>query len=112
MMQIKEVVMTTKVQSLIIVLSAMLITIPAQAGDAAAGAAKTVTCVACHGKDGISIAPTYPNLACQKEQYIIKSLKAFKSGARNDPMMKPMVASLSDADIENLAAYYSTLNCK
>ena len=104
--------MNTKLKPLMIVLSAMLLPVAAQAGDAAAGAAKTVTCVACHGKDGISIAPTYPNLACQKEQYLIKSLKAFKSGERNDPMMKPMVAALTDADIENLAAYYSTLNCK
>jgi cytochrome c553 len=104
--------MKTMIQSLMILLAIVLIPAAAEAGDAAAGAKKTTTCVACHGKDGISIAPTYPNLACQKEQYIIKSLKAFKSGARNDPMMKPMVAALSDADIENVAAYYSTLNCK
>jgi cytochrome c553 len=104
--------MKTMIQSLMILLAIVLIPAAAEAGDAAAGAKKTTTCVACHGKDGISIAPTYPNLACQKEQYIIKSLKAFKSGARNDPMMKPMVAALSDTDIENVAAYYSTLNCK
>ena len=81
-------------------------------GDAAAGKAKAVTCTACHGQDGMGIAPEYPNLACQKEKYLVKSIKAYKSGARNDPLMKPMVAALSDADIENLAAYYSTLNCK
>jgi len=104
--------MNSMIRSLMILLSVVLIPVAAEAGDAAAGAKKTTTCVACHGKDGVGIAPTYPNLACQKEQYLIKSIKAYKSGDRSDPMMKPMVASLSDADIENIAAYYSTLNCK
>lgn len=104
--------MKTMSQFLMILLSVVLVPVAAQAGDAAAGAKKTTTCVACHGKDGISIAPTYPNLACQKEQYLVKAIKAYKSGARNDPMMKPMVASLSDSDVENVAAYYSALNCK
>ena len=104
--------MKTVVHSLMMLLAIIVIPLAAEAGDAAAGAKKTTTCIACHGKDGISIAPTYPNLACQKEQYLIKSIKAYKSGERNDPMMKPMVAALSDADIENIAAYYSTLNCK
>lgn len=104
--------MKTLCKSLLVLLSVTLIPVAAAAGDAAAGAKKTVTCMACHGKDGISIAPTYPNLACQKEQYLVKAINAYKSGARNDPMMKPMVAPLSDSDIENIAAYYSTLNCK
>lgn len=104
--------MKTMLRSLMILMSVVLIPVAAAAGDAAAGAKKTVTCIACHGKDGISIAPNYPNLACQKEQYLIKSIKAYKSGARTEPMMKPMVASLSDTDIANIAAYFSTLNCK
>ena len=82
------------------------------AGDPAAGKAKAATCAACHGADGISIAPNYPNLACQKDQYLLLQLQAYKSGVRNNPLMTPMVAALSDADLENLAAYYSTLNCK
>ena len=104
--------MKTMLRSLAILLSVVLIPVTTQAGDAAAGAKKTTTCIACHGKDGISIAPNYPNLACQKDKYLVKAIKAYKSGARNDPMMKPMVGSLSDADIENLAAFFSTLNCK
>ncbi len=104
--------MKTMIRSLIVSLSIVLLPITAQAADAAAGAKKAGTCVACHGKDGISIAPNYPNLACQKDKYLVKAIKAYKSGARNDPMMKPMVGSLSDTDIENLAAYFSTLNCK
>ncbi len=81
----------------------------AVAGDAAAGKAKAQMCAACHGLNGISVAPVYPNLHGQKEQYIIKQLKAFKAGTRKDPLMSPMAAPLSDTDIENLAAYFSSL---
>ncbi len=82
------------------------------AGDAAAGKKKAAMCAACHGMDGISKQPIYPNLAGQHEQYLISSLKAYKSGARDNPIMKPMAAPLSDQDIENLAAYFSSLECK
>ena len=86
---------------------------PAQAGDAAAGKAKIATCMACHGQDGKAIAPNYPNLGGQNEQYLAEALKAYKSGARNNPMMAPMVAALSDEDIENVAAYYASQSpCK
>jgi cytochrome c553 len=54
----------------------------------------------------------YPNLAGQKEQYLVDAIKAYKSGARENAMMKPMVASLSDADVENLAAYFSSQTCQ
>ena len=79
------------------------------AGDARMGKQKSVTCTACHGANGISNNPLWPNLKGQKEQYLIKQLKAFRSGQRNDPVMSPMARPLSDADIENLAAYYSQL---
>ena len=78
------------------------------AGDVAAGKAKAAMCTSCHGANGISMSPLWPNLAGQKEQYLIKQIKAFRDGTRQDPMMAPMVAALSDADIENLAAYYSS----
>ena len=80
----------------------------ALAGDAAAGKAKSALCASCHGPTGISMSPVWPNLAGQKEQYLIKQIKAFRDGTRQDPMMAPMVAALSDTDIENLAAYYSS----
>ena len=80
----------------------------ALAGDAAAGKAKAAMCASCHGATGISISPIWPNLAGQKEQYLVKQIKAFRDGTRQDPMMAPMVAALSDADIDNLAAYYSS----
>jgi len=82
------------------------------AGDADAGKAKSTTCAACHGAMGTSAIPNYPNLCGQKEAYLVKSIKAYQSGARTEPMMKPMVANLSDADVENLAAYFSTQKCK
>lgn len=82
----------------------------AQAADAAAGKAKAMMCAACHGPAGISSNPMYPNLAGQKANYIVKQLKDFKSGARNNsPLMPPMAKPLSDADMENLAAYFSSL---
>ena len=78
-------------------------------GDAAAGKVKAATCAGCHGANGISAAPAYPNLAGQKEAYIVKQLKAFKSKTRTDPTMNAMVAPLSDADMANVAAYFSSL---
>ena len=97
-----------------ILLSLLLFIFPlAWAGDIAAGKAKSATCVACHGKAGISNNPLWPNLAGQKEKYLIKQLKAFKDGTRKNPPMAPMIAPLTDKDIENLAAYYSSLKaCK
>lgn len=79
------------------------------AGDAAAGKGKAALCAACHGPDGISSSDIWPNLKGQKYSYIVKQIKAFRDGSRKDPSMQPMVAALSDADIENLAAYYSSL---
>ncbi len=79
----------------------------ANAADAAAGKAKAGMCAACHGAKGISAIPMYPNLAGQKEAYLLKQMKAFKSGTRKDPVMAPMVMALSDADMANLSAYYA-----
>lgn len=84
----------------------------AQAGDAAMGKAKTASCAACHGATGISAIPANPNLAGQKEEYLVKSMNAYKSGKRDDAAMKAMVAALSDDDIKNVAAYYASQACK
>ena len=65
--------------------------------------------MACHGANGISPNDIWPNLAGQKEGYLAKQLKAFRDGQRKDPMMAPMVAALSDADIADLAAYFASL---
>jgi len=79
------------------------------AGNPDAGKVKASVCAGCHGANGISAIPNYPNLKGQKEQYLIKALRAYRDGQRNDPMMSPMAKPLSDSDIENLAAYFSSL---
>ena len=81
----------------------------ATAADAAAGKAKAASCGGCHGANGISAVPTYPNLAGQKEAYLVKQMKAFKDKSRTDPTMNAMAAPLSDADMENIAAFYAGL---
>ena len=77
------------------------------AGNAAAGKAKSATCAGCHGQNGISMVPMYPNLAGQKEAYLVKQIKNFKEGVRKDPTMNAMTKPLSDEDINNIAAYYA-----
>jgi cytochrome c553 len=67
----------------------------------------TSVCAACHGADGNSPIPTNPNLAAQFPQYLYKQLSDYKSGRRKNPIMMGIVASLSDGDMRNLAAYYS-----
>jgi cytochrome c553 len=81
----------------------------ASAGDPVAGKKRSASCAGCHGADGISAVPNYPNLAGQKEAYLILTLKGFRDGTRENNIMNPMAKSLSDADIENLAAFYSSL---
>ena len=81
----------------------------ALAGDVTAGKAKSATCAGCHGTAGISNNPLWPNLAGQQQAYLIKQLKAFRDGSRIDPMMAPMAKPLSDEEIANLAAWYSSL---
>ncbi|GMR21661.1 MAG: hypothetical protein BMS9Abin36_2265 [Gammaproteobacteria bacterium] len=81
----------------------------AQAGDAAAGKAKASICAACHGADGIGTTNLNPNLAGQKEAYLVKAIKAYRDGVRKDPMMSAMAKPLSDTDIDNLAAHFSSL---
>jgi cytochrome c553 len=87
---------------------AAMATLPAQAADLAA-AKKTVTevCQACHGLDGNSAAPDFPKLGGQHPDYLAKALRDYKSGARKNPIMAGFAATLSPADIDNLAAYYA-----
>lgn len=82
------------------------------AGDAAAGKTKSAPCAACHGPDGNSVNPEWPSLAGQHSEYIVKQLQDFKSGARRNPLMSPQAASLSAKDMEDLAAYFASLEPK
>ncbi|PWV64805.1 c-type cytochrome [Plasticicumulans acidivorans] len=78
------------------------------AGDAAAGQAKSAMCAACHSADGNSVSPDFPKLAGQNAGYLYKQLTDFKSGARVNATMSGMVAPLSDQDMQDLAAYFSS----
>jgi cytochrome c553 len=82
---------------------------PVLAGDAKAGRAKALACQACHGLDGLSKVPDAPNLAGQVEGYLVTQLRAFKSGARKSEAMSLVAATLSEQDIDNLAAYYAAI---
>jgi len=75
-------------------------------GDIKAGSEKARACQVCHGKGGKSTNPTYPRLAGQHAKYIIKQLKAFKSGIRKDPIMNGMAATLSEQDMHDVAAFF------
>jgi cytochrome c553 len=66
-------------------------------------------CQACHGLDGLSKVPHARNIAGQPEPYLVAQLQAFKSGSRKNDAMSVVAPSLSDADIEDLAAYFSAI---
>src|SRR3982074_877658 len=79
------------------------------AGDVKAGRTKALMCQACHGLDGLSKTPDAPNIAAQIEPYIVAQLQAYKSGTRKNDAMSVVAPSLSDTDIEDLAAYFSAI---
>lgn len=81
-------------------------------GTAEAGQAKSATCVACHGTDGNSANPEWPSIAGQHAGYISGQLELFRSGTRQNVLMSPMAMALSDQDIADLAAYYSSQTLK
>lgn len=99
-----------KIITLVMLTVLCALPLASNAGDAAAGKAKSATCAACHGANGISPNDLWPNLAGQKAGYLAAQMKAFRDGQRTNPMMAPMAAALSDADIDDLAAYYSSLS--
>jgi len=81
-------------------------------GDATAGAQKAAVCLACHGANGVSVAPTFPRLAGQRADYLYHRLVSFKQARPEDPYyskspMTAIAATLNDADMRNVAAYFS-----
>lgn len=92
---------------LALALLALPLTVVAK-GDAARGKEKSLVCQACHGVDGKSIDPSYPNLAGQYENYLQKALEDYRDGRRTNAIMAPMAAALSDQDIEDIAAWYAS----
>ena len=86
-------------------------TVPAYAVEGAqAGSAKAAVCTGCHGPNGISVNPLWPNLAGQHAAYLSKQLAAFRDGTRAEPTMQPFVANLTDADIDEIAAFFASRN--
>jgi cytochrome c553 len=79
---------------------------PFAKGSAQNGATKAAVCSACHGPSGNSTNPDWPKLAGQSAVYIAEQLRLFRSGVRDNPIMKPLVANLSDQDISDLAVYF------
>jgi cytochrome c553 len=67
------------------------------------------SCAACHGQNGISVSPGWPTLAGQHEDYLVHALTQYRDGTRKDPVMGPLAANLSDADIAALAAWFASL---
>ena len=81
----------------------------AEIGDPAAGKVRAAVCTACHGPDGISVNDNWPNLAGQKENYIIEQLESFQKGTRTNPLMSGVAKMLTQKDIHDVAAYFSHL---
>jgi cytochrome c553 len=82
---------------------------PAQAADPAAGRSKAKVCQACHGIDGVGKMPNVPNIAGESAIYLVKQLKAFRAGERQDPQMSIIAKPLTDEEIANLAAWYASI---
>ena len=89
-------------------ISLLAISVAQAAGDPAAGKAKAVACAACHGANGQGVPPT-PALTGRTEDEMLQAMKDYKSGKRNNAVMKGMMAGLGDQDMANLAAYYASL---
>ena len=79
-------------------------------GDPEQGRVKAALCSACHGVAGVSINPLWPSLAGQQELYLVKQIKAFRDGEREEITMQPFVQNLSDQDAADLAAFYAGLS--
>lgn len=85
---------------------------PVSKADLTKGEATFATCVACHGADGNSVAPSYPTLAQQHPEYLIKQLQEFKSDKRANPIMKGFASMLTDEDMKNVAYFVTAKKAK
>ena len=93
------------------VITLMMMFLPgvlAAKGNLEAGQEKSQTCQACHGADGRSLDPNYPNLAGQHGNYLVKALSDYRSGKRSNAIMASFASQLSNQDIEDLAKWYSS----
>ena len=84
----------------------------AHAADVEAGRQKAASCAGCHGVDGNSQTPMNPNVAGQKEQYLVTTMLDYKNGKRQHTLMQAVLTPLSEADIRDIAAFYASQECK
>ena len=89
---------------------ALSLPVAAASGDADVGRKKSAPCAACHGANGVSPSPDFPNLAGQYPDYLQAALTHYKNGKRKNPIMQGQVANLTQRDINDLSAYYSRLS--
>jgi len=106
--------MKMKFSPLFVIAGLVLVSTQTQAesivdGSAEAGKARALTCTACHGPEGNSVSPLWPNIAGQNATYLLAQLKAFKDGSRTDPLMSSQAMMLTDDDMANLAVYFESL---
>jgi cbb3-type cytochrome c oxidase subunit III len=85
---------------------------PAKPDLAKGGTISATVCAACHTADGSRGIPTNPILQGQHADYLVKQLMEFKSGKRDNAIMKPMASTLSDDDMRNVAAFYASKTAK
>ena len=98
----------TTMTKLLVIAAALAVGAVAHAGDPAAGKEKAKVCAACHGENGVSQAPDFPKLAGQYNDYLVRAMNDYKTGARKNPIMAGQVANLKKEDIADLSAYFAS----
>lgn len=93
---------------IILASSSLLVSLVAGAAEGAGSHPKLSLCSSCHGEIGISSGSLIPNLAGQKKEYLVKALGDYRSGDRKNALMGHIAKDLSDSDIEELAAFFSS----
>ncbi len=93
----------------LILATALALSLPAfsASGDAEVGRKKSTPCQACHGAEGVSVSPEFPNLAGQHPDYLLTAMRHYQNGKRKNPIMKMQVEKLTDKDLMDLAAFFS-----
>jgi cytochrome c553 len=94
-------------KKILITIAALAMSTSAFAADSAAGKEKSKVCATCHGENGVSQVPDFPKLAGQYNNYLVRALSDYKSGARKNPIMAAQAANLKPEDIADLAAFFS-----
>jgi len=93
-------------------LAGLCLATASMAADVAAGRAKAATCAVCHGPQGLSMQPNVPHLAGQPEIYLAEQLRQYRSGKRAHEVMAVIAKPLTDAEIDNLAAWYASMQLR